>query len=548
MATAANATQQQSGSERKQAAIARLIDALSRPDRYPHPVEHVETLQTHISYVLLAGEYAYKVKKPVNLGFLDFSTLDARRRCCEEELRLNRRTAPDIYLATVRITGSETAPVLDGQGPPIEYAVKMRRFAQEALLDGVAKRGELSPTLVDALARKIAAFHATIDIAGAVSRFGTPDRVMAPPRENFDHIEKLIGDSPDVAQLQRLQAWTEREGARLATVFTERRRAGFVRECHGDLHLGNIALIGDDPTPFDCIEFNADLRWIDVMSEVAFLVMDLADHRLPGLAMRFLNAYLEETGDYPGLAVLRYYMVYRAMVRAKVACIRAHQSGLAGGARTAMENEYRGYFHLAEHLARRGRIALTLTQGLSGSGKTTVAGMLAERLGAIRVRSDVERKRLFGLPVAARTGSAVGGGIYDPDATRRTYARLADLARVVLDAGWPVIVDATFLRDAERAAFRSLGRELSAPVIMVSCTAPDSELRRRILAREQARSDASEAGLAVLALQRDASEPPSRQELRDTIVFDTSQPRGNWGPLLARIGEQVGIQGWNPER
>jgi len=547
MATAADATRQHAGSESKPPAIGRLIDALARPGRYPHPVERVETLQTHISYVLLAGDYAYKIKKPVNLGFLDFSTLEARRRFCEEELRLNRRTAPDIYLATVRITGSETAPVLDGRGAAIEYAVKMRRFAQEALLDGAATRGELTPALVDAIARKIAAFHATVEVAEADSRFGSPDRVTVPPRENFDHIEKLIGDSPDVPQLERLRAWTEREGARLARVFAERKGAGFVRECHGDLHLGNIALIGDDPTPFDCIEFNADLRWIDVMNEVAFLVMDLTDHRLPGLAIRFLNTYLEETGDYAGLAVLRYYMVYRAMVRAKVACIRAHQPGLAGSAKAATEEAYRGYFHLAEHLARRGRTALTLTHGLSGSGKTTVAGMLAERLGAIRIRSDVERKRLFGFAAAMRTASAVGGGIYGSEASRRTYARLSDLARVVLDAGWPVIVDATFLRDAERAAFRSLGRELSAPVIIVSCTAPDAELRGRILAREQAGTDASEAGLAVLAHQREASEPPSREEIRDTIVFDTSQPRENWGPLLAQVGERVGVRAWNPE-
>jgi hypothetical protein len=523
-----------------------LIDALSQPDRFPHPVDRVEILQTHISYVLLAGEYAYKIKKPVNLGFLDFSTLEARRQCCEEEVRLNRRTAPDVYLATVRITGSATAPVLDGPGPAIEYAVKMRRFAQEALLDRIAKRGELSPALVDALARKIAVFHASVAIAEPGSRFGTPDLVTAPPRENFVHIEKLIGNSPDVPQLERLRAWTEREGARLAPVFAERRRAGFVRECHGDLHLGNIALIGNDPTPFDCIEFNPDLRWIDVMNEVAFLVMDLADHRLPGLAIRCLNAYLEESGDYAGLAVLRYYMVYRAMVRAKIACIRAHQPGLTDKVRAATENEYRGYFHLAEHLARRARSALVLTHGLSGSGKTTVAGMLAEHLGAIRVRSDVERKRLFGLDAAARTASAVGSGIYGSEATHRAYARLAELARVVLDAGWPVIVDATFLHDAERAAFRSLGRELTVPMVIVSCTAPDAELRARIVGRERLGTDASEAGLEVLAHQRAASEPPSREEVRDTVEFDTARPCEEWGPLLERVAERLGIQAWNP--
>jgi|AP12_2_1047962.scaffolds.fasta_scaffold04670_2 uncharacterized protein len=530
----------------QQQTIARLIDALSRPVVYPHPVDRVEVLQTHISYVLLAGDYAYKIKKPVNLGFLDFSTLDARRQCCEEELRLNRRTAADIYLTTVRITGTVAAPVLDGDGPAIEYAVKMRRFAQENLLNSMAKRGECTPALVDALARKIAAFHATVAIAGKESPFGTVDRVMAPPRANFDHIENLIGDSSDVPQLERLRSWTDREGKRLAPVFAERRHDGFVRECHGDLHLGNIALIGSDPTPFDCIEFNADLRWIDVMNEVAFLVMDLADHRLPGLAIRCLNAYCEATGDYAGLAVLRFYMVYRAMVRAKIACIRVQQPGCASEAKAAIEAEYRGYFHLAERLAHRGTTALVLTHGLSGSGKTTVAGVLAERFGAIRIRSDVERKRLFGLEASARTSSAVGSGIYGPEATRRTYARLGDLARSMIAAGWPVIVDATFLREAERTSFRDLARELAVPVVIVSCTAPDAELRARILAREQARSDASEAGLEVLARQRDSSEPASRDELDDTIEFDTTQPREEWMAPLDRIAERVGIQTWNP--
>ncbi len=532
--------------EDRGAATARLVDALARGAAYPHPVDRVEILETHISYVLLAGEYAYKIKKPVNLGFLDFSTLEARHRCCEEELRLNRRTAPEIYLATVPIAGSESAPVLGGKGTAIEYAVKMRRFAQEGLLDRVAKRGELTPALVDATARMLAQFHATVAVAGPQSAFGEPDHVVAPARANFDHIERLIGDSPDIAQLERLRGWTEAEAKRLAPVFAARKRAGFVRECHGDLHLGNIALIAERPTPFDCIEFNADLRWIDVMNEVAFLVMDLADHRLPTLASRCLNAYLEETGDYAGLAVLRYYMVYRAMVRAKVACIRAHQAGLAGSAKASIEGEYRGYFQLAERLARRGRTPITLTHGLSASGKTTVAGILAERFGAIRIRSDVERKRLFGLPATARTGSAPGGGIYGEDATRRTYAHLADLARRVIEAGWPVVVDATFLRDTERAAFRSLARELGVAMVIVSCTAPDAELRARILARERAGTDASEADLAVLARQRLASEPASNEEVRDTIAFDTSQPPEAWEEPLEQVAERLGIQVWNP--
>jgi len=525
----------------EQSATARLIAALHRAEAYPHPVDRVEVLETHISYVLLAGDYAYKIKKPVNLGFLDFSTLAARRRCCEEELRLNRRTAPELYLAAVPITGSPSHPVLGGEGVAIEHAVLMRRFDQEGLLDRVARRGALAPPLVDAIARKVAAFHASVAVAGPDTSFGDPDAAAAPALANFDHIERLIGDSPDVPQLERLRAWTVREAERLVPAFEDRKRAGFVRECHGDLHLGNIALIDGAPTLFDCIEFNAGLRWIDVMNELAFLVMDLADRRLPELANRCLNVYLEETGDYAGLAVLRYYLVYRAMVRAKVACIRVHQPDLAAKATARVEDEYRGYLHLAERLAERGATALVLTHGLSGSGKTTVAGVLAGEIGAIRVRSDVERKRLFALPANARTGSPVGRGLYDPEATRRTYARLAELARTVLAAGWPVIVDATFLHRAERAAFRSLGRDLAVPFALVSCTAPEAELRARIGAREQAGSDASEAGLAVLGRQLETQEPPAAEEARDVVVIDTTQSRAAWAPRFAALAERLGL-------
>jgi len=523
----------------------RLIAALADPARYPHPVDHVERLETHISWVLLAGEHAYKIKKPVNLGFLDFSTLAARKRCCEEELRLNRRTAPELYLAVVAITGTDAEPALDGDGPPIEYAVKMRRFDQAGLLDRVAKRGELSPALVDRIALGIADFHARIAVAPPESAFGRPDQVTAPALANFEHVERLIGASPDakqsdVPQLERLRAWTAREGERLAPAFAARKAQGFVRECHGDLHLGNIALVDGVPTPFDCIEFNAELRWIDVMSELAFLVMDLLDDRLPAAAYRCLNAYLEATGDYDGLAVLRYYLVYRAMVRAKVACIRAHQPGLAGDARAAVEGEYRGYFHLAERLAQIGGPALVLMHGLSGSGKTTVAQALLERIGAVRIRSDVERKRLHGLAADARTQSAVAGGIYGADATRRTYAQLAEAAASAIRAHWPAIVDATFLRRAERAAFRDLARELAAPFVVLSCEAPEAVLRERIVARARGGGDASEADLAVLARQLEIQEPIGGDELRDTIVLDASAGSRATADAIEAVARRIG--------
>ncbi|MFH1604932.1 MAG: AAA family ATPase, partial [Pseudomonadota bacterium] len=375
----------------------RLIAALRAPARYPHAVERVELLQTHISCVLLAGDYAYKIKKPVNLGFLDFSTLAARRFYCEEELRLNRRTAPALYLEVLAIGGSEAAPVLGGGGPAIEYALKMRRFAQDALLDHMARCGALAPRHVDALAQSLAAFHAGAARAGPQQSFGTPAHVLAPALQNFAQMQALAHAPKAVALLTRLRDWTLREHALLAGAFEARKRDGWVRECHGDLHLGNIALLDGVPTPFDALEFNPDLRWTDVMNDIAFLAMDLFDHGLPRLARRFLNANLEYTGDYAGVRVLRYYLVYRALVRAKVSCLRVQQPGIAAQEQNSAEHEVSRHLLLAERLAVSAQAALVIMHGLSGSGKTTIAQDLAQTLGAVRLRSDVERKRLHGL-------------------------------------------------------------------------------------------------------------------------------------------------------
>ena len=502
------------------AGLDRLIAALRQPARYAHAVERVELLQTHISCILLAGDYAYKIKKPVNLGFLDFSTLAARRHYCEEELRLNRRTAPGLYMDVLAIGGSESAPVIGGGGAAIEFALRMHRFGQDQLLDRVARRGALLPQHIDALARGLAAFHAGIERAGAGQAFGSPQRILAPALQNFEQMLPLLSVKADIAQLARLHDWTAREHAALEPVFAARQREGWVRECHGDLHLGNIALLEGVPTPFDGIEFNPDFRWIDVINEVAFLVMDLLDHRLPRLAFRFLNAYLESTGDYAGLRVLRFYLVYRALVRAKVSCLRAHQAGMAARDKSEVEHEYRRHLHLAERLAAPAHAALLIMHGLSGSGKTTIAQSLLEALGAVRLRSDVERKRLFGLAAGARSGSALNEGLYAPGASARTYARLAELARALLAARYPVIVDAAFLKRAERERFAGLAREAGASFLIAACAAAAATLRARVSARECAARDASEAGLAVLELQLATAEPLAADEAGHTMNLD----------------------------
>ena len=521
------------------AALDRLIAALREPACYAHAVGRVELLQTHISCILLAGDYAYKIKKPVNLGFLDFSTLAARRHYCEEELRLNRRTAPALYLDVLAIGGSESAPVIGGGGAPIEYALRMRRFDQDDLLDRMARRGALTPQHIDALARGLAAFHAQIERAGSGEAYGSPERILAPALQNFEQMLPLVSAKADIALLARLRDWSVREHAALAAVFAARKRDGWVRECHGDLHLGNIALLAGVPTPFDGIEFNPDFRWIDVMNEIAFLVMDLLDHGLPRLAFRFLNAYLEFTGDYAGLRVLRFYLVYRALVRAKVSCLRAHQAGIVAHEKSEVEREYRRHLHLAERLAAPAHAAMLIMHGLSGSGKTTIAQNLLEALGAVRLRSDVERKRLFGIAAGARSGSGLDEGLYAPQASVRTYARLAELARAVLAARFPVIVDAAFLKRDERERFAGLARDAGARFLIAACTASPAVLRARVAARERDAGDASEAGLAVLERQCASAQPLAEDEAAHVMTLNAEH--GAAAPEAAALARRLGL-------
>lgn len=481
----------------------------------PQPADIVET---HISWVLLTGDFAYKIKKAVNFGFLDFSTLEKRRHYCEEELRLNRRLSPRLYLAVVAITGNADAPIWDSTGSAIEYAVKMRRFPQAAQLDVMLADGALLPTHIDAIARRIAAFHQSTAIAGPDSPYGSPLAVHQPTRQNFAQMRPKLIDAADLEKLRHLEAWSEGEFHRLEATFSQRKQQGCIRECHGDLHLANLALFEGESAPFDCIEFNANLRWIDIISEIAFLTMDLHDKKRPDLAWRLLNAYLEQTGDYQGLALLRYYLAYRALVRAKVACLRS-ESAIAEGAALEVCREY---LNLAESFTLPTHPAIIITHGLSGSGKTTVARELATQ-GAIRIRSDIERKRLYGLTADARSGSGLDDGLYTAQGRQRTYAKLAELAQAIIAAGYPVIVDAAFLKRAERIAFQRIAAENRAPYAILDFQAPVEILRQRIRQRAQAGTDASEATTAVLERQLAGLEPLSADETPLSLKIDSGK-------------------------
>jgi aminoglycoside phosphotransferase family enzyme/adenylate kinase family enzyme len=502
--------------------LAQLMEGLTDAACYDHPVEAIEVVETHISYVVLTGKYAYKVKKPLNLGFLDFSTPERRLFFCEEELRLNGRLAPDLYLGVVPITGSPRHPVVGGQGSPLAHAVMMRQFDQANLLDRMLGRGEIRPELVDAITRKVVDFHERIAIAEPDSPFGSAEAVARPVQQNFEQIRPRLSASHDLERLASLEHWTIRHHAQLRARFAARKADGFIRECHGDMHLGNMALVDREVTIFDGIEFNPALRWIDVMSDVAFLVMDLEDRQRPDLGRRFLNGYLSLTGDYGGLAVLDYYRSYRALVRAKVMRIRAEQTGQSAEALAQLDAAYRGYIAICEGYARPRKPRLILTHGLSGSGKSTWARALSQLGTVIHIRSDVERKRLAGLEPHAESGSEVQGGLYTRDMTERTYTRLAELAQQILANGFSVCVDATFLERRQRARFHRLATTLGIPFTILDLAAPQAVLRERMTHRAAARNDPSEATSEVLERQMATQEPLTPAELAVTVRVDAT--------------------------
>lgn len=492
-----------------------LIQALLAPRHYAG-VSGVELVQTHISWVLLAGDYAYKIKKPVKLPFLDFSTLEHRYRCCLDELRLNRRFSPDIYLDVVGIFNTPQAPQWEGAGAPIEYAVKMHRFDESMRLDRVCARGQLGIAHLSDLADTLVSFHETAATAPPSSPFGAAGAVLAPALDNLRELTGLLVGADMPTRLAELKAWTESQFMLLAPLMNARKRAGRVRECHGDLHLANMVLMDGHVRLFDCLEFNENLRWIDVASDIAFTYVDLLAHHQPGLANWFVNEVLSRSGDYEAALVLRFYAVYRALVRAKVAALSAaHRHGDSPDALI--------YVALAEHLMMPSKIGLVITHGLSGCGKTHASGerLLSDPLAStLRLRSDVERKRLFGMRSTERSESTLAAGIYAPDAQVRTYDHLLAVSDMLLRAGWSVIVDATFLKHADRVMFRELAKDTGAVFSILAPQATPSQLRQRVQARLKQGKDASEASLGVLERQVQTIEPLRLEE----ILVSTGSP------------------------
>ncbi|MGN8200303.1 AAA family ATPase [Salinisphaera sp. RV14] len=482
-----------------------VIDALCAPARYAHPADTVVRIDTHISTLLLAGDYVYKIKKALKLAFVDYSTLARRRACCEAEIQLNRRFAPDLYLGCVAIRDGDDGPGFRGNGPVLEYAVQMTRFAPEAQGDACARAGRITAEAVDGLAATIARYHENAPTGLPETRYGSADSIMAAARANLDELAALLEPAakPSFASLN---TWLRDRFAEAAPELAHRRADGFVRECHGDMHLANLIFRAGRWEAFDCVEFDPALRWLDVMDDMAFTLMDLHAHGLSQAGHRFLNHYLEITGDYDGLAVLRPYLVHRALVREKVARLT--------GDRPDTDRDRPRYLDTA-HALSMARPRLVITHGVSGSGKSWAAQRVAEHFGYIRIRSDIERKRMHGICPLTHLADAPGDGLYDAQTSAATYQRLFALAQMALRGGWPVILDATFLDRDQRQAARDAAHAAGCPFHILDMDVSPETARRRIQARGT--SDASDADTRILDHQLANYHPLARHEREDAL-------------------------------
>lgn len=479
----------------------RLVEALKDPRAYDHPVDEVEVIETHISWVLLAGEYAYKIKKPVNPGFLDFTKLADRRFFCEEELRLNNRLAPGIYLDVVPIGEEDGKPVVGSSGPVLEYAVHMRRFDQAAQLDRQLQANHLTPDDMHLLADYVARFHGNAAVAAPGTPWGEPELVSETVMANFQHLDPQQLPDSVAALPDRLHAWTEKRYLQLREAISSRKRKGYVRECHGDLHLRNIARIDDHMVAFDGIEFSESLRWIDILSDAAFLMMDLQSRGRPDLGWCFINRWLTETGDFGGLQLLDWYLVYRHLVRAKVDAIRLDQGTTSAAETSRLSQRLISHLDLAASLTDATTPGVVVVSGVSGSGKSWLAGRLSARLPGVWLRSDVERKRIHAAGGAGHDEAVPPPALYSRQMTRATYSRLIELAEDVIASGYHVILDATYLGYEQREAVWEMARRRHVPHRLLVCDAAEETLRARVIERATRQTDPSDADTAVLEAQ-----------------------------------------------
>lgn len=497
--------------------LAKLVMQMQQRGFYPHAVKgNIELVQTHASLVFLTGDYAYKVKKNVNYDFLDYSTLAKRKHFIEEELRLNKKIAPELYLEVIPISKLNTQLVLNNSENIVEYALKMRQFPQENLFSNLLQANRLSDKHFVELGKIVAQFHLAAESSDRISCFGQADKIGASFRENYQQSQKFIGTVQTLEQFNATKAYTDTFFKHKKDLFEFRRDYHKIKECHGDLHLKNICLWQDKIQLFDRIEFNESFRFVDTMYDVAFTVMDLEEKEKPDFANAFLNSYLEYSGDWEGLLILPLYLSRQSYVRAKVNSFLLDDPQISETDKKNAEEEASKYYRQAYQYTQSKSGSLIIMSGLSGSGKSTVARSIARSKGAIQIRSDAVRKHL-GRIALDESGS---DSIYTPEMTHKTYSRLLELGTILAKEGYTVILDAKYDRRALRQSVTNQAQANNIPLKIVHCTAPISVLRDRLNHRQ---NDISDAGVDLIESQKNNAEDFTTAEKAYVTNVDTSQ-------------------------
>ena len=503
---------------------AALVDALSQPSFYDHPVDEVRFLQTHISSVFLTGEIVYKLKKPVNFGFLDFSTVELREQNCRAEVALNRRLAPSVYIDALPITLDGDRAVLNGDGEVIDWVVVMRELDENLLGTNVLERGELSETHMDALVDELVPFYVAAATGDAIDDLGTVESVKFNTDENFSQTEAYVGKLISRDRFEHIRDWTNAFFEQHADLFERRISEGRIRESHGDLHLRNI-FFEEKPVIFDCIEFNERFRCGDIAVDIAFLAMDLDFNGRQDLEKHFIDRFVAASGDAELLEILDFYKCYRAYVRGKIACFTSTDPALDATAQRAQRNLARRYFGLAYAYAGGGeRPSLVVLYGLMGTGKTSVARHLREKFGCHVLSTDAVRKQISGVGENTRVYVPYNEGLYSPEMNARTYAEVCDRAENLLYAGFPVVVDGAFKRQSEREPVIEAARRTQARLVFLQTTCGGEEQRERLEGRQQ-HDTRSDGRVELMEQQRGDFEPANPGSECFFHTIDTSGPK-----------------------
>ena len=494
--------------------IRNILKSLLKPDAYPEVTSSVKLLQTHVSWIFLTDGHAYKVKKPVDFGFLNFSTMDRRRFYCNEEVRLNRRLCPDTYEGVVELRKTPEGAAFHGNGQVIDYAVRMKRLPAERMLDQLVDKNLVSVDDIREVARVIADFHRKAATSPAISEFGRLDRIMFNWQENFDQMKPFEDITLPAKELELIKAWCSSFAIENAGLFHRRFEDGFIRECDGDIHLENICLFDHQVRIFDCIEFNERFRYCDTAADVAFLLMDLDFHGRHDLAGEVIKIYLDESGDTGMTPLIDYYKLYRAFVRGKVESLLLNDPGIDRHEREAAKSKAGRYFRLARGYIERHKLRPTLfiTCGVMGSGKSTLAGQIAFELCINVFQSDAVRKRLAGIPDGAPALADYGAGIYTPRADEETYVELLRLAEAELAAGHPVIIDATFKQRENRSSCAALAKRYAARFVILYLCCDEPENLRRLAERAASGHTLSDGRPELFKQQQQEFEIPGDEE------------------------------------